>query len=267
MDPTDQAAFLDRVRAIYDEITPLYVAHCSETIQAGLFSGPRPDDAWPPTASNLWLAARAGVQPGERVLDLGCGVCGPACDLVRAYEGLTVDAVTLSPVQARMARERVAEAGLSDRITVHEADYHELAFADGAYDRVLCLESTGYSYDPDRLFAGIFRVLRPGGQLYIKDLYAKPGPYTEQEVSEIEGVNRLWEQAQVPTMADWHARLEAAGFTGVAHERLTEATSQFYWGAMFTDTLSLNPLGERLFKDFPTGGLVFYGEVRGTKPG
>ena len=263
MDPLDAptGSYLEAVKALYDRVTPLYVAHCSVTLQAGLYAGPREASQSPPQASNLWLARRAGIVDGERLLDLGCGVCGPAIDLATAYPSIRIQAMTVSPVQARMARQRVEEAGLTDRIEVCEGDYHHLPQADGSIDRVLFLESSGYSHDPARLFAEVRRVLRPGGQLYIKDLFARSGPYSEQELSELAGVRRIWGMRQVPTLLEWQACLRGVGLVEVTERELPEATSTFYWGSMFTDEFRLNAFGEEFFREIPTAGLVFYGEV------
>jgi SAM-dependent methyltransferase len=263
---TGEDDYVASVRSLYDRVTGAYVAHCSETLQAGLIDDPTRRDLPPPTASNLWLAARAGVADGERLLDLGCGVCGPAADIATAWPTVRIDAITVSPVQAALAADRLAAAGLADRVTPHCLDYHALPFPDASFDLVYFFESSGYTWDPVRLFREVHRVLRPGGRVYIKDLFARPGPYTADEQADIDGVNRLWAMRQVPTMPDWQARLEAAGFAELSHRRLTEATSDFYWGAMFDDDLTLNPFGELFFRDFPLGGLVFYGEVRGRRP-
>ncbi len=113
---------------------------------------------------------------------------------------------------------------------------------------------------------GTHRVLRPGGRVYIKDLFARPGPYAEDEQPQLQGVLDLWDQALVPVREDWVAHLTEVGFVDLRHEQLTDATSHFYFGAMFNDDFTLNALGTEFFKSFPSPDLVHYGEVVGRKP-
>lgn len=72
------------------------------------------------------VCRKLGLQPGERVLDVGCGWGSFALHAAREH-GVSVVGITLSERQAELARERVADAGLSDRIDIRVADYRLLA--------------------------------------------------------------------------------------------------------------------------------------------
>src|SRR5690606_22643503 len=65
------------------------------------------------------------LREGERVLDVGCGWGSFALHAARNY-GVRVVGITLSPAQATLARERVAQAGLADRVEIRLQDYREL---------------------------------------------------------------------------------------------------------------------------------------------
>ena len=117
----------------------------------------------------------AGIQDGMRVLDAGCGICGPSIRIAR-IANVSIDAVTISPVQAELARKRVQDAGLADRITVHLGDFAGLAaiFGPDRFDRIIFLESLCHARRLDEVTRGCRDVLRPGGQVYVKDFYRKP---------------------------------------------------------------------------------------------
>ncbi len=183
-----------------------------------------------------------------------------------SWPACRVDLVTISPVQASIAEERAQAAGVAERVVVHCRDYHDLPFASGSFDLVYFLESSGYAYDPERLFGEVWRVLRPGGRLYIKDLFLREPPWSDAELEQIEAVNRLWAQARVPTLAEWSAQLGAAGFIDVAQAVLPELNTYHFWGAMFDASLQLNPLGREFFRDFPAIDLMFFGEVKARRP-
>ena len=72
------------------------------------------------------IAQKLELQPGQRVLDVGCGWGSFAIHAARDY-GVSVTGITLSPSQAELARRLVAEAGVADRVEIRIADYRELA--------------------------------------------------------------------------------------------------------------------------------------------
>ena len=102
-----------------------------------------------------------GAEPGDHVLEIGCGWGGFAIEA--AQRGLRVTGITLSPAQLEHARRRVREAGLEHRIELHLLDYRDL---DGHYDHVVSIEmfeAVGEAYWP-AYFETLARVLRPGGR-------------------------------------------------------------------------------------------------------
>jgi len=68
---------------------------------------------------------KLALEPGERVLDVGCGWGSFAIHAAQRH-GVEVVGITLSDAQAQLARRRVAEADLTDRIEIRHADYREL---------------------------------------------------------------------------------------------------------------------------------------------
>jgi ubiquinone/menaquinone biosynthesis C-methylase UbiE len=162
----DTAAQAKEVGAFYDATTDAFLKVYGEVIQAF-----RTHDL-----TNL-LAYQAGMmqlKPGMRVLDAGCGVCGPAIFFAKNH-GVQVDAITASKVQQAQALERIHAAGLQAQIHVVQGDYHQLSrhFPAGEYDVVYFLESFGHSPDKAAAISAAWEMLKPGGLLYIKDLFIK----------------------------------------------------------------------------------------------
>src|SRR5438552_2481548 len=81
----------------------------------------------------LHLAAKLLLQPGQRLLDIGCGWGGLALYLAR-LAGVDVTGVTLSTEQHKVAEGRARDAGLSDSVRFHLRDYREET---GRYDRIV----------------------------------------------------------------------------------------------------------------------------------
>ncbi|KAJ7147133.1 CFS1-like protein [Mycena crocata] len=84
---------------------------------------------------------KAKIQPGNRVLEIGSGWGSMAMLIAQTVEGTTVDTLTLSVQQQSLARERIAAAGLTNRITVHLMDYRNMPPEwESAFDRVVSIE-------------------------------------------------------------------------------------------------------------------------------
>jgi cyclopropane-fatty-acyl-phospholipid synthase len=116
-------------------------------------------------AAKLDLVCRKlGLAPGSRLLDVGCGWGSMAIHAAQHY-GATVVGITLSEEQARLARKRVAEAGLTDKVDIRVQDYR--AVDDGPFDAISSIgmaEHVGREQMP-RYVAQLTSLLRPGGRL------------------------------------------------------------------------------------------------------
>ena len=88
------------------------------------------------TAKLAHIAAKLAIKPGNTVLDIGCGWGGMAIYLARHYD-VRVTGITLSEEQAALAREKVAAAGLSDRVSIELVDYRDFAAAGRRFDRIV----------------------------------------------------------------------------------------------------------------------------------
>lgn len=82
------------------------------------------------------IAAKLALRPGDKVLDIGCGWGGMAIYLARHYD-VEVVGITLSEEQIALARQRVAEAGVANRVTIELVDYRDFAAAGRKFDRIV----------------------------------------------------------------------------------------------------------------------------------
>ncbi|OWY22877.1 class I SAM-dependent methyltransferase [Sphingobacteriales bacterium UPWRP_1] len=118
-----------------------------------------------------------GLKPAQTVLDAGCGVGGPAIYFAQKT-GVQISALTISDVQAVQMQEAVKQAGLTHSIRVQTGDYHHLdrIYPPESFDTIFFLESFGHAHHPRQVLNSAWNVLKPGGTLYIKDLFRKIAP-------------------------------------------------------------------------------------------
>jgi len=135
------------------------------------------------------ICRKLALKKGERVLDVGCG-WGSFVIHAAANHGVQAVGITLSPAQAELARGRVAEAGLEDRVEIRVADYRDLGATSEGYDAIASIgmvEHVGAN-QIDLYARQLAGLLQPGGRLLnhgisrLRHGEAEAGPFSERYV-------------------------------------------------------------------------------------
>ena len=155
------------------------------------------------------LADRLGLQPGERVLDVACGI-GTTALLLAAERDVDVVGVELGAAQIAKARARASEAGLSHRSRFELGDAEQLPVDDGQFDAVVCECALCTFPDKATAAAEMVRALRPGGRVGITDIWLDPAKL-DLELRGLAG--RIACVADARPIADTVAVLDRAGLT------------------------------------------------------
>jgi cyclopropane-fatty-acyl-phospholipid synthase len=195
------------------------------------------------------ICRKLGLAPGMRLLDVGCGWGSLALHAARRY-GADVVGITLSTEQAGLARERVAQAGLADRVTIRVQDYRDVD--DGPFDAVSSIgmaEHVGRARMPEYVDV-LLRALRPGGRL-LHHAIAWSGPDTGGPDDSF--ITRyVFPDGELLRLAETVAALEGGGFEVLD----VEALRRHY-------ALTLRAWVERLEKNWDAAvGLAGAGRAR-----
>ncbi|MDR0181944.1 cyclopropane-fatty-acyl-phospholipid synthase family protein [Lysobacter arvi] len=193
------------------------------------------------TASTRKLDAvcrKLQLREGERVLEIGTGWGGFALHAAREY-GCHVTTTTLSREQFELARERVAEAGLQDRVTVLLRDFREL---DGTYDKLASIEMVE-AIGPENLrryFACIGERLSANGLALIQAITIEDHRY-EQAVRSVDFIKRhVFPGSFIPSIAAMMEAKTAASDLALLHLEdmgLSYARTLQAWRERFLDRL------------------------------
>ncbi|HJP86403.1 MAG TPA: cyclopropane-fatty-acyl-phospholipid synthase family protein [Gemmatimonadaceae bacterium] len=164
------------------------------------------------------ICRKLRLKEGERFLDIGCGWGGLIMYAAERY-GVDATGITLSENQARLARERIAKAGLADRCRVEIRDYRTLT-ADDGYDKIASVgmvEHVGLSHLPV-YFESAYRALKSGG------LFLNHGIVSEEAARPKTVAGRVWDRiwksgAFIDTYVFPDGRLTAAAEVIAAAEK------------------------------------------------
>ena len=112
---------------------------------------------------------QAGLRPGQRVLDLGCGTGTLAIEMARRCPGLQIFGLDGDPEVLARAERKAARAGVE--ITWQQGLATRLPYPDGSFDRAVSTLFFHHLATEDKISAAreLHRVLRPGGQLHVAD--------------------------------------------------------------------------------------------------
>ena len=119
-------------------------------------------------------ANRVALSEDSRVLDVGCGIGGPARYLARTY-GCRVDGIDLTPELIETGRVLTERCKLADRVAVQVGNALDLPYPDQTFDVVWCQNVAMNISDKAGLLAGIYRVLKPGGLFTSTEYSVGPG--------------------------------------------------------------------------------------------
>jgi len=117
---------------------------------------------WP---QEVELYRRYGLAPDIRILDAGCGTGEVASRLAELYPRSTVLGVDVLDERVEFARSRFAR--LAPRLQFEARSVFELGLPDATFDLTVCRHVTHSIPHPDRVYAELKRVTRPGGRLHL----------------------------------------------------------------------------------------------------
>lgn len=167
-------------------------------------------------AQRAAVLAMLALQPGEHVLDVGCGpgfLAAEMLPLVAPNGGVV--GVDISVSMLAMARNRLERAGIGDRASFVEGDATALPFDSNSFDAVTSTQVIEYLEDPASGIAEIYRALRPGGRVVLLDTDWSTMLWHSSDDARMQRVLATWDEhcphQHLPrTLAPM---LRAAGFT------------------------------------------------------
>jgi len=179
-----------------------------------------------------YLASNMGLKPGMRVLDVGCGVGGPAREIAR-FADCTVIGLNNNEFQVNRARKYTKDAGLEGQVSFVKGDFMKIVeqFGEGSFDAVYAIEATVHAPTWEGVYGEIMKVLKPGGVfgLYewcMTDEWDPSVPEHKALAHEIEIGNGIPEMRH---LSKARQALKTVGFTIEHEEDLADRPDEVRW--------------------------------------
>ncbi|KKZ64773.1 sterol 24-C-methyltransferase [[Emmonsia] crescens] len=177
-----------------------------------------------------YLAHQIGLQEDQLVLDVGCGVGGPAREIVK-FAGVNVIGLNNNDYQIERATQYAANEGLSHKLRFTKGDFMQMSFEPETFDAVYAIEATVHAPSLEGVYSQIYRVLKPGGtfgvyEWVMTDNYDNDNPEHREIRLGIEQGDGIANMVKAEVAL---AAIKAAGFELVHAEDLAERPDEIPW--------------------------------------
>lgn len=173
--------------------------------------------------------AAAGLEDGQRVLELGCGWGSLSLWMAEQYPGSRVEVVSNSAPQRRFIEGRAATRGLGN-LTVRTLDMNDLSLEPGAWDRVVSVEMVEHMWNLGALLERVAAGLAPGGRVFVHHFAHAEAAYPYEDEGDDDWMARHFFSGGVMPSPDHLARVtdalvvrEQGWISGVHYQRTLEA--------------------------------------------
>ncbi|MDA8139188.1 MAG: methyltransferase domain-containing protein [Desulfobacteraceae bacterium] len=173
--------------------------------------------------ATLELARLAGLRPGQRVLDLGCGLGGPS-RLLAAEFGCQVQGIDLMAEFIQVATRLTQMVGLEEKVSFQQGNMLELPYDDGAFDVAWSQHTFMNIEDKLRLAAQIQRVLKVDGMLAMYEIFRGQAPPIHYPVQWAGDASTNF----LISLEEMLLLLQDAGFKTVHQQDVTQACCQWF---------------------------------------
>ncbi|KAH0564917.1 Delta(24)-sterol C-methyltransferase [Trichoglossum hirsutum] len=191
-----------------------------------------------------YLAHMMSLRDGMSVLDVGCGVGGPAREIAK-FAGVNITGLNNNDYQIERATRYAQKDGLSDKLKFVKGDFmsfgekdansffqlKQMSFPDNSFDAVYAIEATVHAPALEGVYSEIFRVLKPGGvfgvyEWLMTDKYDNSNPHHKEIRLGIEQGDGISNMVRI---SEGIAAIKAAGFELEFHEDLAERADPSPW--------------------------------------
>lgn len=177
-----------------------------------------------------YLAHVMNLREGMKVLDVGCGVGGPAREIAK-FTGANIVGLNNNDYQIERAEHYAQKEGLANQLSFTKGDFMQMSFPNESFDAVYAIEATVHAPSLEGIYSEIYRVLKPGGvfgvyEWLMTDNYDNDNARHREirlGIEQGDGISNM-EKIEVALKA-----MKAAGFELEVHEDLADRPDPIPW--------------------------------------
>ncbi|KAF8427802.1 S-adenosyl-L-methionine-dependent methyltransferase [Tirmania nivea] len=177
-----------------------------------------------------YLAAKIGITENSTVLDVGCGIGGPAREICR-FADCNIVGLNNNDYQIERAMMHTERAGLTPKMKYVKGDFMQMDFEPSTFDFVYAIEATVHAPSLEGIYGQIFKVLKPGGRFGVyewlmTDKYDASNSDHKRICHGIEVGNGISNMCKIPEAI---RAMKAVGFELEFHEDLAARPDPVPW--------------------------------------
>ncbi|CAN1315220.1 24-methylenesterol C-methyltransferase 2 [Linum perenne] len=142
------------------------------------------------------------VRPGDRILDVGCGIGGPM-RAIADHSRANVVGITINNYQVNRARLHNKKAGLETLCEVVQGNFLQMPFQDSTFDGAYSIEATCHAPQLEDVYAEIFRVLKPDS-MYMSYEWVTTEEFRSDDSEHVD----IIQDVAAPPAGEWWTRLK-----------------------------------------------------------
>jgi len=177
-----------------------------------------------------YLAAKIGITEGSKVLDVGCGIGGPAREICR-FTDCNIVGLNNNDYQIERATIHTEKASLIPKMEYVKGDFMQMEFEPNTFDFVYAIEATVHAPSLEGIYGQIFKVLKPGGRFGVYEwlMTDKYDPENEDHKRICHGIEVGNGISHMCKISEALAAIKAVGFELEFHEDLANRPDNIPW--------------------------------------